>query len=70
MALPVIAPNIDPQHRLRGIFGDLLLLLGLLSRCPNRTLLCRFVALPIRAQYGAAQLRSFAANPYQPFLCI
>jgi hypothetical protein len=33
LALPVVAANIDPQHRLCGIFDGLLLLFGLLSRC-------------------------------------
>jgi len=33
LALPVVAANIDPQHRLRRILGGLLLLFGLLSRC-------------------------------------
>jgi hypothetical protein len=33
LALPVVAANIDPHHRLRGILGGLLLLFGLLSRC-------------------------------------
>jgi hypothetical protein len=33
LALSVVAANIDPHHRLRGIFGGLLLLFRLLSRC-------------------------------------